>query len=196
MIQRFRQAHIDDIARLHCASLQGLLSELGLPVARAFYTGCARAPSAVGFVALEDENALIRGYVMGSIHPARLKYEVLRRNPLGTVAALCVGFAKRPSSLGWFLKSFRGPDEGAYDAHAAELTYLAVRSDARGRGIGKQLVDSFTQAIREAGVGSYELSVDENNQAALRFYQERGFQVIGRYREFGIAHQRLRKPVS
>jgi ribosomal protein S18 acetylase RimI-like enzyme len=187
---RLGEEHVKDVARLHLASLTGLLSALGLPAVTAFYTGCVATGSAVGFVYLEA--GAVRGFVLGSAHPDRLKPDALRRNPVGTLAGLCLGIMRRPSSLVWLLKSFRWPDQRDYDRGAAELTYLAVSGESRGAGIGRQLVDAFTDEIRNSGVEAYELSVDEDNEAAILFYQRLGFVLSGRYREFGVMHRRYR----
>jgi ribosomal protein S18 acetylase RimI-like enzyme len=149
-----------------------------------------RARTAVGFVSVEE--GAVRGFVLGSVHPKSLKREVLRRNAVATVAALALGIIKRPSSMVWLLRSLRGPDEGTYDGQAAELIYLAVDAERRTSGVGKSLVQAFTRAMRESGVSSFELSVDEDNQAAIRFYEAQRFQMIGRYREFGALHRRYK----
>lgn len=183
--------HVDDVARLHCAGLSGLVSMLGERAARAFYTGCVRSAFAVGFVAVED--GAVRGFVLGSVHPVRLRRDLLGRNPLGVMIGMGEGILRRPSALAWLLRSFRGPDAGSYDDRAAELTYLAVAPAARGHGIGRQLVDAFAVAMREKGVAAFELSVDEDNPQAIRFYEGMGFQRIGQYREFGRLHVRYRE---
>ncbi len=190
MIARLGEEHVKDVARLHRASLTGLLSALGLPAVTAFYKGCVGTSSAIGFVYLEADT--VRGFVLGSAHPDRLKPDALRRNPVGTLAGLCLGIMRRPSSLVWLLKSFRGPDRRDYDRSAAELTYLAVSGESRGEGIGRQLVDDFTDEMRNSGVEAYELSVDEDNQAAISFYEHLGFALSGSYREFGVMHRRYR----
>jgi N-acetylglutamate synthase len=185
---------IDDVARLHCASLTGLLTRLGVPAARAFYIGCLRTPAAVGFVAVEE--GVVRGVVLGSAHPDRLDGEVLRKNPIGTLAALCRGVVRHPSSLGWLLKSRRGQDEGGYDRRVAELKYLAVEAEHRGGGVGRRLVETFAGAMREAGVQVYQLSVDDDNQVAIAFYERLGFRSVGRYREFGAMHRRYEMRIA
>jgi ribosomal protein S18 acetylase RimI-like enzyme len=182
--------HVDEVARLHCSSLTGLLAQLGVPAARAFYAGCVEAESAVGLVCLED--GAVRGFILGTAQPDLLKQEVLRRRPFATLVGLCVGIVRRPAALVWLVKSRRGPDEGNYDRHAAELTYLAVAPDGRRGGVGKRLVDAFTAALRAGGVAAYELSVDDDNLPAIALYERLNFQLIGRYREFGIVHRRYR----
>ena len=190
MIVPLGPEHVDQVARLHCAALTGLLTELGESAARAFYDGCVRAGSAIGFVYVNEGK--VQGFVLGSIRPDTLKRAVVRANPAGTLAGMFLGILRRPAALAWLLKSFKGPDEGSYDPRTPELTYLAVASEGRGSGIGGRLVDAFTRVMRDAGVPAYELSVDDDNERAIAFYEARGFKLIGRYREFGTRHRRYK----
>ena len=74
----------------------------------------------------------------------------------------------------------------------AELMYLAVDQDERSSGVGQQLVEHFSQKLSDSGVTAYELSVDTDNENAIRFYDRLGFVEVNRYREFGIEHNRYR----
>lgn len=183
-------AHVKDVARLHCATLTGLLSRLGPCAASAYYTGCARSAAAAGFVFLEAGE--VKGFVLGSLGPGDLQREVVRHNPVGVFLGVCAGVLRRPSALRWLARSFRGPDAGSYDATAPELTYLAVGVPWRGTGAGRRLVEAFTSALREAGATACELSVDADNAEAVAFYERLGFRPVGRYREFGVLHLRYR----
>jgi ribosomal protein S18 acetylase RimI-like enzyme len=190
MIESLGSEHVNEVAALHCATLTGLLSQLGKPAVEAFYKGCVKINLAIGLVYLEEGKA--RGFVLGSPHPDQLKGEVLRKNPFGTLASLFTGAIARPSSMMWLLKSFRGPDEGSFDTHAPELIYLAVSPDQRGGGVGSKLVKAFNERMRATGVDAYDLSVDEDNITAIAFYERLGFQRTGTYREFGTSHRRYR----
>ena len=190
MIARFGREHVDDVAQLHAQSLTGLLTALGPTAIRAFYMGCVTTPSVIGFVFLEKGK--VRGFVLGSSRPNGFRMAVSRENPIGTYAGILAGIFRRPSTFVSLVKSFRGPDEGSYDMTIPELTYLAVSGDMRGSGIGRQLVDAFTNAVRDSGARAYELSVDEDNQPAISFYERLGFVQCSRYREFGVMHRRYR----
>ena len=190
LIEPLGPQHLDDVARLHCASLTGLLSSLGPQATRAFYAGALKSPLMVGFVCTEGET--LRGHVFGSTRPDRLRADVLRANRLQVLAGLCLGFARRPSVLRLIFQGSHGPDEGIYDPRQPELTYLAVTSESRGAGIGRQLVAAFGEAMLHAGVPAYELSVDDENRPAIIFYERLGFRLVGRYSEFGIVHRRYR----
>jgi ribosomal protein S18 acetylase RimI-like enzyme len=88
------------------------------------------------------------------------------------------------------------PGNEDYDSQAAELIYLAVDQGERSSGVGKQLVEYFSQKLSESGVTAYELSVDADNQNAIRFYDRLGFVEINRYQEFGIDHKRYRMELA
>jgi ribosomal protein S18 acetylase RimI-like enzyme len=190
VIESLASRHVKAVAALHCATLTGLLSQLGRPAAEAFYAGCVRTQIAVGLVYLEDTK--LRGFVLGSPHPDLLKRDVLRKNLLGTLASLGLGIVTRPSAALWLLKSFKGPDEGSFDTRASELIYLAVNEESRGGGVGTKLVKAFNERMRAAGMNAYEVSVDEDNATAITFYERLGFHLTGRYREFGTQHRRYR----
>jgi ribosomal protein S18 acetylase RimI-like enzyme len=190
VIVAFAPAHVEAVARLHCARLTGLLTRLGLPAARAYYAACAQTAEATGFVVLED--GIVRGFVLGSARPAFLREAVQRMNPLRLSLAVAWGVLRRPASLMSLLRSRKGPDEGSYDPSDAELTYLAVSAEAEGSGAAAMLVAAFTRAIREAGLPSVALSVDDGNLRAIAFYERLGFRREGSYREFGTLHHRYR----
>lgn len=194
MISRLGKEHVKEVAQLHRTNLTGLLTRLGRPAIKAFYEGAVKTSSAIGFVYIERN--LVRGFVLGSIHPGSLKNEALQKNPFDTLAGICLGVLRRPSILVFLLKSFRGPDEGTYDRDAPELTYIAVSGEKRGAGIGAALVNAFTNDLRSSGINAYELSVDDGNQAAISFYEGLGFVLSGRYREFGAWHRRYKLDIG
>jgi len=190
MIVPLSREHMSAVARLHCASLRGLLRDLGEPAARAYYSGALGLEHAVAFVFLEG--GAVAGFVAGSIHPDRMKNGVLAANPAGVLAGILTGSLRRPSSLWWLARSLRGPEAGAYDSRVPELTYLATDERHRRHGVGRQLVEAFSAALRARGVSACELSVDEDNRSASGFYEQLGFRQVGRYQEFGTQHIRYR----
>ena len=67
---------------------------------------------------------------------------------------------------------------GFVEARIPELT-LAVRDDARGRGIGSALLASVAARARQEGHGSLSLSVEDDNPAR-RLYARAGFVPVAR----------------
>jgi [ribosomal protein S18]-alanine N-acetyltransferase len=66
----------------------------------------------------------------------------------------------------------------------SELGNVAVRPEARGRGIGGALVDAVVERVKERGAHELFLEVRESNEAAQRVYRERGFVAVGRRKSY------------
>jgi ribosomal protein S18 acetylase RimI-like enzyme len=189
IIAPMKAEHVRSVASLHSTQLTGLLRALGPLATREFYTGSIESPRTIAFVALDGTT--VRGFVWGSLMPGILKRESILRRPFKFTIASALGVLMRPSALPIALEMLRGA-KGKYDASAPELTYLAVAPEGRRAGIGRQLVDAFSAAVRSAGATSYELSVDHDNAGAEAFYRKVGFEKVGSYREYGVQHSRYR----
>lgn len=64
-------------------------------------------------------------------------------------------------------------------ADEAELLLLAVRRDARRRGVGKTLLERFATLARRQGADRLHLEVREGNHA-VKLYEGAGFGLVGR----------------
>ncbi|WP_433464050.1 N-acetyltransferase family protein [Spirillospora sp. CA-128828] len=56
---------------------------------------------------------------------------------------------------------------------------LGVQASHQGKGVGRGLLDAAIAEARRRGMWRLELSVMSHNQAALRLYEARGFEVEG-----------------
>jgi ribosomal protein S18 acetylase RimI-like enzyme len=193
MVEALNSSHINAVTQLHLRSLTGLLRDLGPGATRAYYDGAERSSSAVGYVYMRENNLL--GFVLGSANPSALRREILSNNLFQTLLGTCVGVMRKPSTLRSLVSSFL-PGSEDFDPHTAELIYLAVDGNQRSSGIGKQLVEHFSQKLSELGATAYELSVDAENPNAIKFYRKLGFTELSRYREFGIDHIRYRMELA
>jgi ribosomal-protein-alanine N-acetyltransferase len=66
-----------------------------------------------------------------------------------------------------------------HDAEA-ELQTVAVLPGARGRGLGRVLLDRAVRTVSTAGARRLHLEVREDNQPALTLYERAGFRRTGR----------------
>jgi len=76
----------------------------------------------------------------------------------------------------------------------AEILSIAVASTGRGRGLGRQLLETHLRRLAALGARWIFLEVDEGNVSALRLYRRAGFREIGRrnsYYEVGRASAAL-----
>jgi ribosomal protein S18 acetylase RimI-like enzyme len=189
MIEAFNSSHVNAVAQLHLGNLTGLLRDLGSGAINAYYHGAASSSTAIGYVSVQGSG--LSGFVFGSASPQRLKREILAKSFFQTFIGTCSGVMRKPGTLRSLLSSF-WPGNQDYDSQAAELIYLAVDGNQRSSGIGQQLIEHFSHKLSESDIPSYELSVDADNQDAVRFYDRLGFVEVSRYSEFGTDHIRYR----
>jgi ribosomal protein S18 acetylase RimI-like enzyme len=190
MITRLGAEYVSQVAALHQKTLTGLLARLGTHAIAAYYTGCVKSDLAIGLVDVED--GIVRGFVLGSMHPERLNGEAARKNPFGVALSVAAGVAAHPSSMPLLLQSIRGTGGDDFDRHAPSLVYLAVDPRARRAAVGRSVVNAFGERLRMVGAKFYDVSVDDDNAPAIAFYERLGFRVTGTYREFGTLHRRYR----
>lgn len=66
----------------------------------------------------------------------------------------------------------------------AEIANLAVESAHRGIGVGAMLLDAALSATMERGITTVYLEVRDSNRAARALYGSRGFEEVGRRRNY------------
>ncbi|HTJ25696.1 MAG TPA: GNAT family N-acetyltransferase [Candidatus Limnocylindria bacterium] len=79
------------------------------------------------------------------------------------------------SPVGFLVLLYDLPDEVTLTAQAF-VAYTAVEPFARGRGVGRALLEAAEAAAREAGLQYVSLMVTEDNDAARALYDRAGFQ--------------------
>lgn len=188
MVAPFAKEHVARVAELHCRRLKGLLSAMGPRTASAFYEGYLSSDRCVAFV--DEHEGVVRGFVLGSTDPEAMRRDALRANPGGILFGTLAAALRRPGLVRHLADGARGVGGSGFDPRAPELTYIAVREDSRGAGVGSALLTAFQSALRERGVGRYELSVEAANEDAVAFYESRGLRLAGTYRQFGTAYRR------
>ena len=62
-----------------------------------------------------------------------------------------------------------------HDGHRGWVYYLAVSPDARGRGLGRAMMDACERWLTNRGVPKLNLMVRSGNEAVLGFYEALGY---------------------
>jgi len=94
---------------------------------------------------------------------------------------LRVGYLCRVAELAREIVGYGITAMGAREAH---ILNLCVRSDLRGRNIGRQMLLLLLDRAREAGMDDALLEVRPSNTLAIALYQSMGFVEIGRRRGY------------
>jgi ribosomal protein S18 acetylase RimI-like enzyme len=119
----------------------------------------------------------------------------LLRDNWGSVVIVSRGKAHRGDGLPGFIAVLDGQPAGllTYDIAGSDCEITSINSLAEGWGIGSALVEALKQAAAAAGYQRLWLITTNDNTAALRFWQKRGFTLVAVYPD-AIEPSRRLKP--
>lgn len=157
------------------------LSTLGLNFLTTYYKVVLKHPETICFFAT-DENENILGYVLGRSHASGYLKRILMSAPLTFMLEGLKLLFTRPKSL---LRLIRNLDKKNNDGsekdtqNYAEIGLIGVIPEAKGKGIGHQLLREFEKELKKRNVKQLSLTTDyENNENTLRAYHAWGFEVL------------------
>ena|SRR5579862_8995367 len=87
--------------------------------------------------------------------------------------------------VGYLLAAFVFSFE--YGGRMAEVDELFVEEASRGRGIGRQLLETARHALEQEGCAALQLQVADDNRRAQKFYSSFGFRPKQGYRLWTVA---------
>ena len=131
-----------------------------------------------GCLAAVNERGELLGYILGAAEPARYDAALAQAVLLGAAATL--GGEVRGAAACWRyllrLTRYAAPhaDPRLYPAHL----HINLRTEARGQGLGRTLLQAHLQVLEAAGVRGVQLSTTAENAAALHLYRREGFAVL------------------
>jgi ribosomal protein S18 acetylase RimI-like enzyme len=136
------------------------------------------------FVATVDGH--IVGYLTGCVHTERFRGPdaVMMRNVMRH------GLLYRPSVAGFMWRAtldqvrdrWRGHEAISGELHDPRWPshlHMNLLAEARGRGLGRALIESWFEHLKEAGSPGCHLSVIQENRRAVSFFTAMGFELHG-----------------
>jgi ribosomal protein S18 acetylase RimI-like enzyme len=169
-----------NIARLRLESAdQGLLAQLGIGPVERFMRLAADDRDSFGAVAVEDDRLI--GYILCTTASIRLQRRALRSAPALWLRLPLLAL-KRPRLLRLGLGRLRAllrrsPTVDASEEPPLRLFDITVAPSARGRGVGRALLDDALAEARRRRHQAVGLTVLRDNVPAIRLYESVGFAV-------------------
>jgi ribosomal protein S18 acetylase RimI-like enzyme len=166
------------VATLHATQInQGFLAFLGPAFLRRLYRRIVRAPSS--FLLVAHSQGTIVGFIAGSTDVAGLYRSFLLRDgiPAGLQAA-------GPLISGWrrVLETLRhGSSDGEGVGHGAEVLSMAVDPSCQGRGLGRTLMASYLDELRNRGCHAAHVVIGTVNTGAIALHEQAGFVTVDRF---------------
>jgi ribosomal protein S18 acetylase RimI-like enzyme len=113
----------------------------------------------------------------------------------GAEIVVAHGTVYRPAELPGFVAEDAGQIVGllTYHVEGDACEIVTLDSQREGQGIGTALIEAARSAARAAGCRRLWLITTNDNTAALRFYQKRGFVLAALHRD-AVAASRAIKP--
>jgi GNAT superfamily N-acetyltransferase len=183
-VRLMRNTDASRVAQLHAESItRSFLARLGPRFLAALFRGIAHDEASVVFVADQDP------HVLGFCACARDVRAMYRRVLRARFWQL--GLASLPRSLNpWVLKeisdTLRYPAKQAAQAlPAAEILSVAVDPVARGKGVGRALVDAVLRWTRQHGEKQIKVLAGARLDQANRFYHASGFRKVAELEQHG-----------
>lgn len=113
----------------------------------------------------------------------------------GSTEIVTRGAVHKADSLPAFIAEFKGDRSGlvTYRIDGDECEIVSLNSLRKSSGVGTALLDAVIRASRKAGCRRLWLITTNDNLAAVRFYQKRGFCLAAVHRD-AISESRRLKP--
>jgi ribosomal protein S18 acetylase RimI-like enzyme len=185
-VEPLTKAHAPQAADLHRHSIPtGFLSSLGPSFLRQLYKAISACPDGFGYVWTEVDGRVL-GFVACSTATGKLYKQALIRRGL-LMALPILRFIVRPSFIRRMWDTFRYPSETAEDLPPAEILSIAVSPDARGKGVGKALMQAAFDEFKRRRTSAVRVAVWAENETANAFYQRCGYTLAHTRRHHGLA---------
>lgn len=178
-IRKATQADVDSIVKIHIDAFDGFfLATLGTLFLKFYYTCFINNAQTVTMIAEEG------GIILGFSASTKVCKNFNRRLIGGNFFVFCILSIKllcsSPRSLIRLMKNLtkKGCDFEDNEEYA-ELYSIGINKNAQGRGIGKKLLSSLEQVMKEEGVQRLSLTTDfYNNESSVGFYHSMGYEIL------------------
>lgn len=176
------QADVVPLAQLHRRAFPAFfLSSLGEPFLIQFYRGFLNDASAIAVVA-RDKHDQACGAAVGTLEPADFFSRLLRRQWPGFVAASLRAAVANPKTIPRLARAIRYRGGSESSSRGALLSSICIDPRLQGIGVGRQLLDTWTEEARRRGSRAAFLTTDaENNSAVNGFYRAAGWNLAHRF---------------
>ncbi len=185
-----RPLSLDDIsrvARFHSSYIpHSTFARLGIPFLKILYQGFLG--SDYGFVYTYWEGEEMQGFIAGATDSQNLLKSLLPRYPLSLLLISLKVLFRHPGLLSSLFQTFCYPQKVDLEQTKAELLFIAVKPESRGRDIGSKLILRALKELKKRGIDRVKVSVEKNNRQAINllkkmnFSQERSFSFYHRER--------------
>jgi ribosomal protein S18 acetylase RimI-like enzyme len=177
---QLNDADFNRIAALHSSNLNdSLISALGPGIVRAYYKFILGSSDNNLFVERED-NSVVGACVL-SHAPYKIMSKFIRSHFLAIAVNTAIRFVLSGKSRARIINFLASKDVLPDIAgNPPELVQIFIDTNYRNRKIGSKLLVKVEQYLKQKNIPAYYLkTLDDKDNQALHFYNNRGFKTIG-----------------
>ena len=185
-----RPLSLDDIPRVawfHSLYIpHSTFARLGIHFLKILYQGFLG--SDYGFVYTYWEGEEMQGFIAGTTDSQSLLKSLLLRYPFSLLLISLKVLFRHPGLLSSLFQTFYYPKKVDLEQIKAELLFIAVKPESRGRDIGSKLILRSLKELKKRGIDRAKVSVEKNNRGTINllrkmnFSQEKNFSFYQRER--------------
>jgi len=129
-----------------------------------------------------DSEGNIAGFVSGTTQQSGFYSCLLKKYFFAFAIASLRGVLCKPKIVFRLIRSFKKSADAKTSVAEASLMSIAVNPKFQGYGLGKQLVNAFSDAIKQQNIYEYCLTTDLfNNDSVNNFYKSCGFELARQF---------------
>lgn len=185
-VKALNKTHAAAAAALHRGGIDtGFLSSLGPTFLTQLYKAIPACPAGFGYAWVEPDGQVL-GFIACAQSVGALFKQALLRRGVGMALPLA-RFLVRPSVLRRMIHTLRYPSQVDETLPLAEVLSISVSDDARGKGVGKALMQAAFEEFARRGISSVKVAVGADNEVANAFYNRCGFTLAMTREHHGMA---------
>ena len=186
-LRPLKQNDIPQIARFHSLYIpHSTFAQLGIPFLKTLYQSFLKPRC--GFVYTYWEGGKMQGFIAGATDSQHLLRSLFLRHFLFLLVISLKALFRHPRFFSLLFQTFQYPKKVDLPQTKAELLFIAVKPENRGRGIGSKLILKSLEELKKRGIDGVKVSVEKKNRGAINllrkmhFSQERNFSFYHRER--------------
>jgi len=178
-IRKPDKEEIYEISNIHLKAFKGFfLSELGKEFLIIYYNAIRKNSRGILIGCYDDKELL--GFCAATTLSTGFNSYLVKRNFLNFAKTGLILLFNKPKALVRLIKNFTKTNSSNNDTgNYAELLSIGVSPSAQGKGVGKRLLLSLEEYLREKQIAELSLTTDfYDNEKTLTFYKGMGFEVM------------------
>lgn len=177
--RQIAQSEYHLISKLHLGAFEDFfLSTLGYNFLKTYYQVCLKNKQTIAICASSESDDIL-GFCIGCTQSKGFHKRLMLHGFFKFLYIALIILFTKPKALLRLSKNLEKNKINDDDGNYSELLSIAVLPDAKGSGIGKEMIAEFEAEAKSRGCTKVTLTTDYyNNDDVIAFYKKSGYEVF------------------